>query len=193
MVSTGYEGFERGKMGSTTEHLTVLEYKTQQSKEKLNVIEGNLAEKEETLETLTAKVEDFEQIVGRADELHRMARFNDKGLVEMSETSFDKLMNFAKEGLYSRKKIETLKSQIADLQGMFNLLMGEYRKLYDQTKGYITALKLAPQQVKEFISDILETFKDKTEIMLGMPMPQLFQGWKSKNTRDMNKGRSRDR
>jgi chemotaxis protein histidine kinase CheA len=193
MVAAGFDGFERGELGSDAQHLSVVEYKVQQSKEKLTVIEGSLADKENTLEDLTAKVEDFEQIEARADELHKMARQNEKGLVEMPWSSFDKLYNLAKEGLYSRTKIQILKSQIVDLTEKLELVMGKFGELYEQTKKYIAAMRFAPEHLKGFISKILDANRIKSAIMLNTSMPPLFQGRKNKKLPDMNRNRGYER
>jgi uncharacterized protein YfkK (UPF0435 family) len=193
MVGAGFEGFERGELGSDARHLSVVEYKVQQSKEKLNVIENSVADKEETLEDLTAQIEDIEQIEARADEIHRMGRKNDNGYIEMTENSFFKLINLARNGLYAQRNIETLQSQIADLKEKLNLVMGKFGELYEQTKEYIAAVKFAPKQIKETISDILAINKTKSDIMLNTPMPPLFHGWKTKQRIDINKDRGSKR
>jgi chemotaxis protein histidine kinase CheA len=193
MVAAGFDGFERGELGSDARHLSVVEYKVKQSKEKLTAIEGSLADKENALEDLIAKVEDFEQIEARDDELHKMARQNEKGLVEMQWSSFDKLINLAREGLYSRTKIQTLKSQIVDLTEKLELVMGKFSELYEQTKEYIAAMRFAPEHLKRFISKILDANRIKSDLMLNTPMPPLIQVRKSKNQPDMSRDRNCER
>ena len=184
MVAAGFKDFERGEIGSDTKHLSVVEYKVQQSKEKLKVIEGGLAEKEEALERLTAQADDLEQIEARADEISRMGQFNESGKVELSEHQHLVLTNLAREGLYSRAKIQTLKFQISDLQEKLDLAMGKLKDIYEKSKDYFIAIKLAPAKVKEFIGGILETDKERSAMLRDLSMPPLFQSTVKKSYRD---------
>jgi hypothetical protein len=193
MVDAGFEGFERGELGSDARHLSVVEYKVRQSKETLNIIEGSLADKEETLENLTAQIEDIEQIEARANEIHRMGRKNDDGYIEMTENSFFKRITLARNGLYARRNIETLQSQIGDLQEKLGLEMGKLEELYQSTKDYVIALRFAPERIKGVISDIIGTNKIKSDLIRNQPMPPLFQGWKSKQRSDIDIERGRER
>jgi DNA repair ATPase RecN len=164
----------------------------QQSKEKLNVIENSVADKEETLEDLTAQIEDIEQIEARADEIHRMGRKNDNGYIEMTENSSYKLITLARNELYARRNIETLQSQIGDLQEKLGLAMGKLEELYQSTKDYVIALRFAPGRIKSVVSDIIATNKIKAELIRNKPMPPLFQGWKSKQRNDIDIERGRE-
>ena len=48
MKAAGYDGFERGERGSTTEHLEVLDYKIQQDKKHAEVLAAKIQEQEST-------------------------------------------------------------------------------------------------------------------------------------------------
>jgi hypothetical protein len=189
MVCAGFEGFERGELGSDARHLSVVEYKVQQSKEKLNIIEDSLADKEETLEALTAKVNDFEKIEARADQVSRTGRYNDAGNIELTERQHMVLTNLVREGLYARKKIETLQAQIGDLQEKLGMAMGKLEELYQSTKDYFIALRFAPERIKDVIMDIMGDNKIRAELIRNQPMPPLFQGLKSKGLGDINRER----
>ena len=49
MKEAGFKDFERGIRGSTTQHLSVLDYKIQQDKQRLEQIEKSVAEQEKEL------------------------------------------------------------------------------------------------------------------------------------------------
>ncbi len=48
MKQAGFKDFERGERGSTTQHLSVLEYKIQQDKQRLEQIENNVYKQSKT-------------------------------------------------------------------------------------------------------------------------------------------------
>lgn len=98
----------------------------------------------------------------------------------------------ARNELDALRNIETLQSQIADLKEKMNLVMGKFGELYEQIKEYIAAIKFAPKQIKDVISDILAINKSKNDIILNTPMPPLFQCWKSKNQHDLSRDRGRE-
>jgi hypothetical protein len=77
------------------------------------------------------------------------------------------------------------------LKEKLELVMGKFSELYEQTKEYVAAIKFAPKQIKDVISDILAINKSKSDIMLNTPTPPLFHGWKSKQRNDVDRNRER--
>jgi hypothetical protein len=67
MKSAGFDGFERGERGSTAEHLSVLEYKSQQEAERLSSFTELADEKKEEVSTLSAEVENKQGQVASLD------------------------------------------------------------------------------------------------------------------------------
>jgi hypothetical protein len=87
MVDAGYRGFERGVRGSTAEHLTVVEYKTEKAAERLAGMESKIAEEEMRLDSIISNRQDVEKIETYADDVNRMGRFNDSGYIELTKNS----------------------------------------------------------------------------------------------------------
>jgi len=56
MKAAGYHGFERGKVGSTAQHLSVIDFKVQERNEELAEKEKVLAEKENLLDEQIGKL-----------------------------------------------------------------------------------------------------------------------------------------
>jgi hypothetical protein len=57
----------------------------------------------------------------------------------------------------------------------------------------VIALRFAPERIKGVVSDIIATNKIKAELIRNQPMPPLFQGWKSKQRKDVDRDRGRER
>jgi len=68
MKEAGFLGFERGERGSTAEHLTALEYKTQQETERAAAMTAVVEEKQEAAAALDTEIEGKERTVAVLDE-----------------------------------------------------------------------------------------------------------------------------
>jgi hypothetical protein len=67
MRDAGFDGFERGEYGSTTEHLDVLDYKIQQDKMRAEVLDAEISDKSSQSEELDATISQ------KADEAHELS------------------------------------------------------------------------------------------------------------------------
>ena len=65
MEEAGYHGFQRGERGSTAEHLSVLQFKTEKEQERLSGLEEKTAAAAETLEALEQEQEQGREAVAR--------------------------------------------------------------------------------------------------------------------------------
>lgn len=75
MTAAGYRGFERGKQGSTAEHLSVLEYKAKIREQELDEKEKAIAKSEKLVavdEDLTAAEKQIVQTENKIDKLSRV-------------------------------------------------------------------------------------------------------------------------
>jgi len=83
------------------------------------------------------------------------------GKVELTEQDYKEVISLAREGVLSRSKIADLTRQLRETSsGLFNWQLS-WQELDEQTKEFRQAMKLAPQRVKEVISDIF--LKDREE------------------------------
>lgn len=65
MEDAGYHGFQRGERGSSVEHLSVLQFKTEKEQERLSGLEEKTAAAAETLEALEQEQEQGREAVAR--------------------------------------------------------------------------------------------------------------------------------
>lgn len=114
MRNAGFKDFERGVRGSTTQHLSVLDYKIQQDNAKLAQIEQQVEAQQKELSAISKQIT-FEWRIGKTfhelDELGRKKMF---GKITLAEQDLKEVISLAKEGVLSRGKIDTLTRQLQD-------------------------------------------------------------------------------
>ena len=74
MKEAGYVGFERGERGSTAEHLTVLEYKTQQESQRAAAMTAVVERNQTAAAALTLAIEDKKKTSAKLDALTEKKR-----------------------------------------------------------------------------------------------------------------------
>ena len=163
MQRAGFNDFIRGEKGSTAEHLSCLQYEIQQDKKRLEEIKSQVEKEEIHYENIHTVHKTFMEIDG-------MGKKTLTGKVTISSEDFNDLSNMAKQSVVARSKIydleqenKKLQSRIWDLQGRINRLSERLHELEQVCAPYLEALRLMPEKVKAFISDVLKTVrKDKT-------------------------------
>ncbi|MDR2932783.1 MAG: recombinase, partial [Oscillospiraceae bacterium] len=173
MKAAGFTDFERGERGSTTEHLTTLEYKTKQEAERAAVFAAIVGERQETaaalaeqtekrqgqLAALDKKLAVSKQAAVTVDEVQGMARKTMGGNVQLSPADWETVFGLAKEGVKSRatikrlrEKIAALSREVADLKQQL-ARYGEGLGITD-TMQYYQAKQRAPRRMAGVIADI---------------------------------------
>ncbi len=161
MKNAGFKDFERGIRGSTTQHLSVLDYKIQQDAEKLTRIEKQVEDQQKELISISEQLVVEHQASKTFHELDELGRKKIFGKVELTEQDYKEVISLAKEGVLSRSKIDDLTQKLREASSrLFNWQLS-WQELDEQTKEFRQAMKLAPQRVKEVISDIF--LKDREE------------------------------
>ena len=146
MKEAGYIGFERGERGSTAEHLSTEEYKTQKEKERAAAYTAVVEEKQETAAVLDTVIEGKEKTAVKLDaqaekkqkqldglnektavtekvvaEIEEIEKLGHKrtilGAVTVPDIWWKKILNLVKETFKSRREIKELKSEIKNLKG----------------------------------------------------------------------------
>ena len=155
MKEHGFEGFERGKRGSTTKHLSTLEYKMQQDTKKLEQIEQQVQRKEQELKEVDSSLQTATQISKTYSELENMGKRTLFGKVELNKEDYGTLVNLAKEGIRSRSLIDSLQRELKTLKESYARIKEQFNELYEQTKTFLAALPLAPQKIMDFLSGVI--------------------------------------
>ena len=155
MKEHGFEGFERGKRGSTTEHLSALEYKVQQDTKKLEQIEQQVQQKERELQEVDFSLQTVAQVSKTYSELENMGKRTLFGKVELNKEDYGALVDLAKEGIQSRSVISGLKKELKTLKESYAGIKEQFNELYEQTKTFLAALPLAPQKIMDFLTGVI--------------------------------------
>ena len=159
MQRAGFNDFLRGEKGSTAEHLSCLQYEIQQDKKRLEEIQ-------ERLQTEEIRYDEIQTANKTSLEIDSMGKKTITGKVTISSEDFNDLSNMAKQSVVARSKIydleqenKRLQSKVWDLQSSINRLSKRLRELEQVCAPYLEALRLMPEKVKSFISDVLKTVR----------------------------------
>ena len=195
MRAAGFRDFERGDRGSTAEHLTVLEYKTQQEAERAAALTAEVVQKQETAAVLDQQTEKKRQQLDRWKkksvfakeeittfaEIERMGeKKNWRGEIGLSPADWKTVSGLAKEGVKSRSIIADFKKQISDfvrkIMGLEQRLEQYEGKSITDTMRYYAARQKAPRRIDEMIDDIMRSPPEKPEHERSMPEQKRNQG-----------------
>ena len=159
MQRAGFNDFIRGEKGSTAEHLSCLQYEIQQDKKRLEEIKSQVEKEEIRYDTIQTVNKTFHEIDG-------MGKKTLTGKVTISSEDFNDLSNMAKQSVAARSKIfdlegenERLRKRNWELQSSINRLSARIHELEQVCAPYLEALRLMPEKVKAFISDVLKTVR----------------------------------
>ena len=176
MREAGYRDFERGALGSTSEHLTSLQYQIQKDSERLSEInkEKYLSEQEyflisddvdlkkQELNTLTKDLERekaaYEPIAAvnktRAD-VDAMGKKSLTGKISLSSEEFSNLKALAVTGVDSKTQIESLKSRVIEAENDASF----YRTRYYTASSTIEKLQDKLDQLQDRFNQLYEKCK----------------------------------
>ena len=157
MSDSGYKGFIRGIKGSTTKHLTDLEFKIKKEKENLDKITNKVNEKQNNLENIMQYDKKLEDV----SSLGKQKKFSKK--IELEQKDYDNLVNYAKKGIIADKEIYERDVRISNLRNALNKLQDKYDDLVEKTKDFFHAIKLAPQKVTDLFKGLFNKEKEELE------------------------------
>ena len=163
MTEHGFKGFQRGELGSTSEHLTSLQYQMQKDK-------ARLAEIKKNIEVEQMKYEPAHDVYLNAVEVKEIGQKTITGKISMSKEDHTKLVALATEGITSRSEIHRLKESVdyySDRYYRASSSLERMRNLYDdlqkKCKPFIYAMEHFPQLVTVFVDKLKELFDLKEQ------------------------------
>ena len=197
MKEAGYTDFERGERGSTAEHLTVLEYKTQQETERAAAMTAVVEQKQEAAAVIDRKTDKKKQqldalekqtavVKGEAatfDEIDKMGgKKTITGNISLSPAEWKTVSGLAKEGVKSRGIIAELKKRITDfikkiagLEKKVEEYEGKKESVLEQI-DYYRARERAPKRMAAAIADIMRNPPEHQEPQRSTPQRKRSQG-----------------
>lgn len=130
MKTAGFEGFERGEHGSTAEHLSDLEYKTKQEKERNIALGVRVEQKEKHLTALNKKISIAKQTGVSFSEIEQAAKPTLLGKkVEVSQTDWAKISDLAKKGVLADAQKADMQRKLDEEKRNSEIWRGRYERL----------------------------------------------------------------
>lgn len=164
MRLAGFDGFERGELGSTRVNLNSLDFKIQEDKKRLMQLEKLVAAKEMKLEQVSEKLVAQKQVNKQYHDLDGIGKKTVFGKIELTAKDYTDVISLAREGILSRVKISELTQKLQDAGARILDLQSSWERLYEQTKDFRQAIKLAPQRVKEVFTEIFAKDRETREL-----------------------------
>ena len=153
--AAGYTDVERGERGSSEEHLTVAQFKTECEQKRLAVLERQVEKKGQTLQKMEQKIEVQKGVATTFSEIDNMGRKTLLGKVELSPQEAKELNQLAKKGAAADSNIRDLKRDLKSARHDAQIWKRRYEELKEQTKDFLAVVKKTPELVRAFISKIL--------------------------------------
>lgn len=160
MSSAGFKDFIRGERGSTTEHLSSLDYQIKKDTERLNEIQKKVEAETVRYDVISPEHKTFMEI-------DYMGKKGITGKYTVAKEDYEALTALAKEGISSRSKIRDLKDEngrlrnrVWNLENQIERLQSQLERLENFCRPYLEAMKRFPEKVKDFFSNLLKP-KDK--------------------------------
>jgi hypothetical protein len=171
MREAGFLGFERGERGSTAEHLSVLEYKTQKEAERDATLAAAVEEKQEAaaaaldkkvehkvkqVTVLDKKIDNRNYAFADIKEINKIGKNKNLiGQIVVTPEELDYVKAFAREGANSRVTIKDLSEKVKRIEGERDTWKQKYERLYERAAPFLEAVKHAPKRVMDFLKSVL--------------------------------------
>ena len=157
MRVAGYTDVERGERGSSEEHLTVTQFKAEREQERLEVLEHQVEKKEKVLQKVELKIEVQKGTAATFAEIDGMGRKTLLGKVEFSPQEAEDLKQLAKKGVAADSTVGDLQRDLKSARRDAQIWKRRYEELMEQVKDFLAAIKKAPEQVKKFLTEVLQS------------------------------------
>ncbi len=157
MRTAGYTDVERGERGSSEEHLTVAQFKTEREQERLAALEHQVEKKEKVLQKVEQKIIVQKGTAATFAEIDNMGRKTLMGKMEFSQQEAEDLKQLAKKGIVADTTIKDLQRDLKSARRDAQIWKRRYEELKEQAKDFLAAIKKAPERVMAFISKVLHT------------------------------------
>ena len=157
MRTAGYADVERGERGSSEEHLTVAQFKTEREQERLAALEHQVEKKEKVLQKVEQKIEVQKGTAATFAEIDNMGHKTLMGKVEFSQQEAENLKQLAKKGVAADSTIGDLRRDLKFARRDAQIWKRRYEELMEQVKDFLAAVKRAPERVKNFLTEVLQS------------------------------------
>ena len=151
MEDAGYHGFQRGERGSTAEHLSVLQFKTEKEQERLSGLEEKTAAAAETLEALEQEQEQGREAVAR---LSKTASDYERRLEELAPQVQD-VEELIGMNVHSTEELVPNPSRMESVK---SYRQNKVFPLVEKLRGWLLALYRKYQELKQDYRELRQKF-----------------------------------
>ena len=185
MRAAGYTDVERGERGSTEEHLTVTQFKVQAEQQRLEVVTGQVAQAEQSLEDAKSATEKQKKrlealqretkaaktIALTVQDIDAMGKKNAiTGNISLTPDQCDTLKRYAVNGIIANADNKRLKEKLASAEKTVSIWKqryeaanDKYQELKKKAQPYLDALEIASEKVRAFLDAVLARGKEAHE------------------------------
>ena len=151
MEEAGYHGFQRGERGSTAEHLSVLQFKTEKEQERLSGLEEKTAAAAETLEALEQEQEQGREAV---EKLSQKAADYEQRLEELAPQVQD-VEELIGMNVHSTEELVPNPSRMESVK---SYRQNKVFPLVEKLRGWLLALYRKYQELKQDYRELRQKF-----------------------------------
>ena len=151
MEEAGYHGFQRGERGSTAEHLSVLQFKTEKEQERLSGLEKKTAAAAENLEALEQEQEQGREAVAR---LSKTASDYERRLEELAPQVQD-VEELIGMNVHSTEELVPNPSRMESVK---SYRQNKVFPLVEKLRGWLLALYRKYQELKQDYRELRQKF-----------------------------------
>ena len=161
MRAAGFDGFDRGERGSTTEHLEVLEYKIKQDTARAAALDEQAEKKKRRLDRLDEKIEFKAKAAATVAEIDAMGKPTLIGSgFTVTADEMAKLKTLAKKSVTAdgkvkeeRRKRKAAEDKLAAAERDRDIWKRRYDDLFAEVKDFLSAIRNFPQRLLSFINE----------------------------------------
>ena len=150
MEEAGYHGFQRGERGSTAEHLSVLQFKTEKEQERLSGLEEKTAAAAETLEALAQEQEQGRE---NLEKLSQKTADYEQRLDELAPQIRD-----VEELVSNIHSTEELVPNPSRMESVKSYRQNKVFPLVEKLRGWLLALYRKYQELKQDYRELRQKF-----------------------------------
>jgi hypothetical protein len=165
MRSAGFDGFERGERGSTTEHLDVLEFKTLKESERLERLAERVEIKQEQIEKLGEQITIKKSERATVAEIDHIGRPAMLGGFNLTADEMKKLKTLAKKSVTANERVteacrkrKAAEAERDDYKARYEDEVKKRPSVIDQLNWFgkfMAAMKRAPKHLMAVIDEIM--------------------------------------
>lgn len=155
MKEVGYDNIQRGEKGSTTEHLDVLDFKIQQDTKRVVALEQDVQARQQQVSDLNQKLAVRTKIGVTYQDIDELAKRGKTGKIVLAPEDWETVSGMAKIGVVAKINTENLQKQLVSSTDSLAKEKAAFKKLYEQTRPYLDAVNVAPEQNQAAMETII--------------------------------------